>query len=312
MKDELFRLAVEASPSAMIMIDAEGKIVLVNKETKTIFGYSEKELIGQNFHILVPVDLVEAHSKMHKDFVAKLQKRKMGIGTKLFAIKKNGREFPVEIGLNPIKYKNEIYVLCGINDLTAIDRAEFELLKQKGELEEANKKLGVLASTDPLTGLFNRRVFFQELELILNISHREDVPISLIMFDLDDFKTLNDKLGHQHGDEALSMVANTIHKTIRKSDVAARYGGEEFCIILPHTDVEGSVFISERMRKSINDKKIENYKISASFGMSTFKFSKKGRINVHMIMNQIIAEADQALFASKRNGKNVVTHYKNI
>ena len=138
------------------------------------------------------------------------------------------------------------------------------------------------------------------------------MPISLIMFDLDNFKILNDKLGHQHGDEVLSMVAQIIQKTIRKSDVAARYGGEEFCIILPHTDVDGSVFISERIRKSINDKKIGDYKISASFGMSTFKFSKKGRINVHMIMNQIIAEADQALFNSKRNGKNIVTHYNNI
>ena len=119
-------------------------------------------------------------------------------------------------------------------------------------------------------------------------------------------------MGHQHGDEVLTMVSQMIQKTIRKSDVAARYGGEEFCIILPNTDVDGSILIAERIRKSIYEKKVENKKISASFGISTFKFSKKGRINIHMIMNQIIAEADQALFSSKRNGKNIVTHYNNI
>jgi PAS domain S-box-containing protein len=122
--EEKFHMAVEASPSGLVMIDGSGAIVLVNAETERLFGYDRHELIGQPVDILVPVRQRGHHSRLRADFTAQPEARRMGAGRDLYGQRKDGSEFPVEIGLNPIQTQNGHMVLSVIVDITERKRAE--------------------------------------------------------------------------------------------------------------------------------------------------------------------------------------------
>jgi PAS domain S-box-containing protein len=122
--DEKFRLAVEASPGGMVMIDAAGSIVLVNAETERMFGYARAELIGQSVDILVPADFRHHHTGHRSGFAAAPQARRMGLGRDLHGLRKDGSAFPVEIGLNPIRTRSGLFVLSVVVDISERKRAE--------------------------------------------------------------------------------------------------------------------------------------------------------------------------------------------
>jgi PAS domain S-box-containing protein len=122
--DEMFRLAVEACPNGMVMIDADGKIVMANSEIELQFGYRRDELIGQPVDMLVPERLRTEHARHRRDFTPKPEARRMGVGRELFGRRSDGREFPVEVGLNPIHSGGELMVLSVIVDLSQRRRAE--------------------------------------------------------------------------------------------------------------------------------------------------------------------------------------------
>jgi PAS domain S-box-containing protein len=125
--DEKFRLAIEASPSGLVMIDGSGAIVLVNAETERLFGYERHELIGQPVDILVPLNIRGGHAKLRSDFAAQPEARRMGEGRDLFGLRKDGSEFPVEIGLNPIQTSRGPLVLSVVVDISERKRAEAAL-----------------------------------------------------------------------------------------------------------------------------------------------------------------------------------------
>jgi PAS domain S-box-containing protein len=142
-----FRLAVESAPNAMVMVSQEGKIVLVNSQTEKLFGYQREELIGQSVDILVPNKFRAAHPQHRADFFAGPQARGMGAGRDLYAQRKDGSEFPVEIGLNPIETDEGTWVLSAIVDITERKRAEEERKRLEDQMQHAQKleSLGVLA-----------------------------------------------------------------------------------------------------------------------------------------------------------------------
>ena len=127
--EERFRLAVEAAPSGMVIVDQEGKIVLVNKRTEELFGYGREELLGQLIEILVPESARESHAGLRKEFSVRPLPRTMGIGRLLYARRKDGTQFPVEIGLNPLETEQGTWVLSSITDITERRRAEEERQK---------------------------------------------------------------------------------------------------------------------------------------------------------------------------------------
>ena len=157
------------------------------------------------------------------------------------------------------------------------------------------------AVTDELTGLANHGRFQQLLETEMEQVRRYQHPVSLIMLDLDDFKSVNDTYGHQQGDVVLRHVARVLRDTSREADSPARYGGEEMAVILPHTELEGAYSIAERVRVSIEALRIPRLddggalRITASLGVAA---SMKGR------KDALIADADAALYRAKRQGKN--------
>lgn len=163
------------------------------------------------------------------------------------------------------------------------------------EIEIAHEKMKDLAIRDFLTGMYNRRLFMSALENEFYRSRRYQTSMSLILVDLDDFKEINDKHGHQHGDQVLKTVADVIRKGSREADIPARFGGEEFAIITPETEVSQSRRLAERLRKDIAE-----FGFTASFGIASYpnKLSRFPDDLIHM--------ADKALYAAKHRGKNQV------
>ncbi|MCK5189906.1 MAG: PAS domain S-box protein, partial [Methylococcales bacterium] len=135
--EEMFQLVVEGSPNAIVLVNQAGEIVLVNSQTEKFFGYEREQLIGQPLEILVPERFRSKHFKYYNDFFKDPQSRKMGIGQDLYALRKNGSEFPVEIGLNPIKQADVTLVLSLIVDITERKQAEEKLQTLSSAIEQS-------------------------------------------------------------------------------------------------------------------------------------------------------------------------------
>lgn len=181
-----------------------------------------------------------------------------------------------------------------------------KIMKAEKEQEKIKQiELKLLASTDPLTQLYNRRYFKEISETILNLARREKSESSIIMLDIDRFKDVNDTYGHQFGDEVLITLSRTLMNHQRKSDIVCRYGGEEFVILLPNTSLEDARFLAENLRKlvaSIHLKPNEDtdFQFTISLGVS-----QVDRENEKSIENGI-KRADEALYTTKSDGRNKV------
>jgi len=178
-----------------------------------------------------------------------------------------------------------------------------EMLEAQDRLTEANKQLEALATTDGLTGLFNHRMFHEQLEQEWSRHARYGTALSVILIDVDKFKLYNDSHGHPAGDVVLRKVAEILQATARRSDVVARYGGEEFVIIARETDIRAAVKLAERLRVAIESVDWPLRPITASLGVSSADPSTTYPAD-------LVAQADAALYRSKNNGRNSVTHYR--
>lgn len=161
------------------------------------------------------------------------------------------------------------------------------------------ERLELLAATDSLTSIPNRRNFTTSLERELARSTRTGQPLSLVMFDLDEFKQINDQYGHQAGDEALRGVAESLQVACRDLDTVARYGGEEFVVILPDCPPERSVEVAERLRIAVSAAK-SPYRLTASAGVASYPEHADD-------LEGLVRAADEALLLSKRSGRNRTT-----
>jgi diguanylate cyclase (GGDEF)-like protein len=162
-------------------------------------------------------------------------------------------------------------------------------------------QMQVQALTDSLTGCYNRRSVEMQLEKNLHQATRNDQPLSLIMMDVDEFKHINDRAGHDIGDVALRIVAETLTAELRAVDSAARFGGDEFAIILPQADAEGAVLVAERLRRKVEGTHVPGYgPVTASFGLATYPTHATSR-------DTLVVAADRALYLSKHSGRNRVS-----
>lgn len=169
---------------------------------------------------------------------------------------------------------------------------------------EAEKKLKNLASTDPLTGVMNRRAFDEQAHRELANAKRHGRELTLILLDLDHFKSINDKFGHQFGDQVLIKIAELIQPCLRATDSLCRHGGEEFIIILPETDIHNAKLIAERLRLEIENAVISNQSdvnasVTASLGVAQWADDEKDILpSIH--------RADEAMYQAKQEGRNRV------
>lgn len=176
---------------------------------------------------------------------------------------------------------------------------------EKIDLHEKAQRFQLLAITDPLTGLLNRRYLEERFSQEIERSKRYQFPLSFVMMDIDSFKSFNDTFGHQAGDEVLRETAHCIRRSLRNFDVAARYGGEEFIVVLPETDVTSAMILAERLRKAVEQhfaSERSRHPVTVSIGVSSLSKTLQNR-------HQVIRAADQALYAAKKRGKNCVVVY---
>ncbi|MDD2463288.1 MAG: diguanylate cyclase [Desulfobulbus sp.] len=180
---------------------------------------------------------------------------------------------------------------------------------QTSELQLANEQLIILSVQDGLTGIANRRMFDRYLNKEWRRAMREQVPLALILLDVDFFKKYNDTYGHQQGDRCLIAVAETMQKIIRRpADLAARYGGEEFAIILPNTHQEGAMLIAERVREGLQTLEIPHSgsdvsaHVSISLGVATTV--PQANTDVTVAIDTFVETADRGLYQAKLQGRN--------
>ena len=185
-------------------------------------------------------------------------------------------------------------------------------MDQARELEKLNRELATLATTDGLTGLKNRRALIEQLESLLKMGQRTSRPISLLMIDVDHFKSYNDSYGHLAGDEVLKTLATLLLKAARGSDYAARYGGEEFVILLPENDPDSAVAFGERLRNMIEEHRWPHQDVTISIGIGTIQFQGQEIWEEKDWVSMLVSSADRALYQSKREGRNRVTHSRSL
>lgn len=166
-------------------------------------------------------------------------------------------------------------------------------------LQEANAKLHELATRDGLTGLLNHRALLERLGEEFGRAKRHDLPLALLLLDLDYFKDYNDAHGHLAGDAALQQVAQVLRSATREADTLARYGGEEFFVVLPQTDRAGALAMAERIRRGIEDSGKVGYSLTVSIGACVRQAQTES-------ITALIGCADEALYRAKAAGRNQV------
>ena len=189
-------------------------------------------------------------------------------------------------------------------ELVARVASGMRILRLEGQLMQAHQQMEILAMRDELTGLLNRRAIEEYAEAEFNLTARKERALSVIMLDIDHFKSVNDQFGHKFGDHALQQVAKILKEDLRTYDRIGRWGGEEFILILPDTQLKDAATVAERVRVRTAEMKIslengETFSVHISLGAActTSQFSS---------LTKLIDAADQALYQAKQTGRNRV------
>ena len=179
--------------------------------------------------------------------------------------------------------------------------------------QEFDERLYKIATTDTLTGIANRRALLQELQMRISEVIRYGRDLSVILFDLDDFKAVNDKFGHQAGDKMLQKLTQVCSNWLRTADFIGRYGGEEFMVVCPNTDIDGAMALAERIRIAVEQTNFkfsgQKLKMTISIGVTELFNHLENHvapINEVQLMHDFIDAADTAMYEAKKAGKNCV------
>jgi diguanylate cyclase (GGDEF)-like protein len=193
-------------------------------------------------------------------------------------------------------------VYLGVSFHAYVDRS----ISYFKRMRDYNAQLHDLASHDPLTRVFNAGAYYRACDQQIHASQRSTQPFAVLFIDLDHFKSINDTYGHAVGDDVLRTVAQTLQKTVRRSDIVGRIGGEEFSVFLPNTQLQGAQQLAETLRVAIESIHIEvdgvRLKITASIGVAARRFDQE-------TMQAIQQHADQAMYEAKRGGRNRVSTF---
>jgi two-component system cell cycle response regulator len=186
----------------------------------------------------------------------------------------------------------QAHLIVGIHD---------DLFEKLSNLKKENNHLRSLTLTDPLTDLYNTRFFTMQLEIEIARTRRTGQPSCLMMIDLDNFKLLNDTMGHIQGNRFLLKASTTLREGLRPTDIVCRYGGDEFSVIMPATDLFDAVRIANRLQQALATIPLKKLlPISASIGVAEYSAASRGG------GDQFVHQADMALYKAKKNGKNQV------
>jgi two-component system, cell cycle response regulator len=292
--EELLQLtqAVVQSPASVVITDLDGNITYVNPQFSTLTGYAFEEALGNNPRIL---QSGETSIEVYENLWQTIKSGKVWKG-ELLNRKENGDLYWEHATIAPVLDRDGriINFIAVKVDITELKRAE--------------KALEELAATDPLTGLFNRRHFFDLVNVTLAEAARYQHPVTIMIFDLDHFKQVNDTHGHMMGDLALQHLVKGIRFSIRAADIAARFGGDEFVILLPETEGARAVHMAERLCSYLAANPVQTaeacFFITLSVGIASAPV-QQGHISIDTLLEQ----ADRALYNAKQSGRNRICIY---
>jgi diguanylate cyclase (GGDEF)-like protein/PAS domain S-box-containing protein len=292
-REEKFRVIADYSHSWESWFSGDGKLLWVNPGVERLTGYNAEECMNQRSH---PMEIV------HPDDRETLARAMASAGK---APTMTELEFRVVCKDGTVRW-------CAAVSQPAIDtqgrnvgfRASIRDISDRKALQQ---QLELLASTDPLTGVVNRRRFFHTAEAELYRARRYDRPLVLALVDIDHFKRINDTYGHAVGDDTLKTLAHAFANRLRRSDLFARFGGEEFVLLLPETQLGDGLRLCERLRQMVETIKLqipdraEPFGFSVSIGVADLQHDGDS-------LNQLLARADAALYKAKRDGRNQVAY----
>ncbi len=273
---ERFANLFQGLPVACMTVDNSGNVMEWNEMSTRLYGYEPWESFGNNVvDLIAPVQSRQVTDETLKE-TARLGEKAEAV--ELHVRGKGGK--PIWVLSKALTLTNAEGEVVGLIissvDITDRKRAEAKVLasqklvaRQKRKLEQANTWLKNLATTDALTGIHNHRAFQDFLQTVFAGSKRSGEPLSLLLLDVDKFKSVNDDFGHPAGDAVLSQLAVILRSSARKSSFVARYGGEEFAIVLPGAGAVEAVRAAERHRSAIEQSSWSFRQVTASFGVAT-------------------------------------------
>ncbi len=285
-REEMLSSLATAAQDAVIMINSDGNVTHWNPAAEKMFGYSAAEIIGSNLHgIVVPIRYLDAYHAEFSKFIQTGAGEFVGAVTETDAKNRDGSEFPIEVSISGVKIKNSWHAVAIVRDITI--------------RKLADKHLKQLASTDALTGAYNRRHFNDVMDIEIARAKRYGSPLTLIIFDIDHFKRVNDNFGHPAGDQVLIKLALLVSANIRDTDIFARWGGEEFVILAANCDSRYSQNLAEKIRKLVEAYSFaEVGKVTCSFGVAEYRAGDD--------QQSLTKRADINLYSAKASGRNRV------
>jgi diguanylate cyclase (GGDEF)-like protein/PAS domain S-box-containing protein len=290
-------------PEAIVLSDNSGHILKVNREFSLLFGYSEAEARGRIIDELVAPEEFREEAATITEAVAHGQK----FALEAVRRRKDGSLVHVSLLGVPIINRDKQVAVFGIyRDISARVKAVRSLQESRRQLEEANALLELTSNLDGLTAIPNRRSFEHFFEMEWRRAAREMKWISLIMIDVDFFKSFNDSYGHPDGDRCLRLVAQALQVINRAGDMVARYGGEEFVAVMAGTSPDGARRMAEQMRQRVKELQIPHAHssvaahVTISLGVASRMPDPKGQ------SQDLLLRADQALYMAKSRGRDRV------
>ncbi|HRF58351.1 MAG TPA: diguanylate cyclase [Fimbriimonadaceae bacterium] len=299
-------------PVACLTFDLEGKIMEWNRAAETLFMIQPEDVWQAS--------LTDVVAPENPDWVESFRARALERGVdeeEVIFERRDGAKRYVVYSAFPLRGQNAapVGIVCTANDIT--ERRELEkrlevqlkiaqelnaeLDEERSKLATANHRLEELAATDALTGLRNRRAYEDVLHAQYSFAIRQEQDLSLILLDVDHFKSYNDNFGHPAGDVVLRDVAQTLVSNVRAEDLVARYGGEEFVVVLPITDRTSALVIAEKLRAAIEQRAWPHRPITISLGVATLTSDQSTA--------DLVDAADNALYAAKQAGRNRVWYF---
>jgi diguanylate cyclase (GGDEF)-like protein/PAS domain S-box-containing protein len=304
---ELWRVFIEQAPAAIAMFDRQMHYLAVSRRFLSDSGFPpELELYGQSHYAVfptMPAHWKAAHQRALAGEVVTADEDRFETGDgRVQWLRWEVRPWYDVSGLGGVVVFTE--------DISNRKQATDELRKLNSELEERvrerttqleqlAREMEAQSLTDQLTGLPNRRALDHKLAVEVRLALRHQVPLSLLLLDVDNFKQYNDSFGHLAGDEVLRALGRSLQVHTRTTDFAARWGGEEFAVLLRHTDEDGARVVAERIREAVETATWTNRPVTVSVGAATLWQPAADDV-------ALLAAADQALYEAKRGGRNRV------
>lgn len=291
--------AVEQSASAIMVTNKEGIIEFVNPAFEHTTGYNQQEVAGQKPSILKSG---LTSSETYKNLWETISQGQVWRG-ELLNRKKNKDLYWEYVVISPVRDTDgQITDYVAVkDDITARKQAEATMKQYTQSLEELKERLHEQAIRDPLTGVFNRRFMMESLEREVERANREMYPLSLVMMDIDHFKSVNDVYGHLAGDQVLKDLARFLEFETRKSDIVCRYGGEEFVVLMPKISAVDA-------RRRAESWRAEFQVFKTAYGDSLISVTISMGIAVKedptLTCDGLISRADLALYSAKQAGRN--------